>query len=83
MSDARAVITKNGQISLPAPLRRRWAADAVLVVDVGDYAIVRPVPTDPVAALQGSHAGSGPTTDAMRIEERAADAERESGRAGE
>lgn len=70
-------VTSNGQVSLPAALRRRWGVDAVLVVDRGDYAIVRPVPDDPVTALRGAHAGPGPSTEALRAVERAADAERE------
>jgi hypothetical protein len=40
-------------VSLPAELRHRWGAGAVLVIDRGDYAIVRPIPEDVVAALQG------------------------------
>ena len=65
-------MTRNGQVSLPAELRHRWRAAAVLVVDRGDYAIVRPIPEDTVAALRGAHAGPGP------ISEQAREAERES-----
>lgn len=72
-----AKVTKNGQISLPAPIRARWQAGAVLVIDKGDHVIVRPVPDDPIAALRGKFAGPGPTSDEMRAEEREADAERE------
>jgi hypothetical protein len=43
-----------------------------LVVDRGDYAIVRPIPEDTVAALRGAHAGPVP------ISEQAREAERES-----
>lgn len=72
-----AKVTGNGQISLPAALRRRWQAGSVLVIDRGDYAIVRPIPDDPVAALRGAHAGPGPASEAARSVERTADADRE------
>lgn len=42
----------------------------MLVIDQGDYAIVRPVPADTVAALQGAYAGPGPGLDQARDEER-------------
>lgn len=73
---ATARVTRNGQVSLPAALRHRWGAESVLVIDRGDYAIVRPIPADPIAALRGSYAGPGPTTDEMRADDRAADDER-------
>lgn len=75
MDPVRAKVTKNGQISLPAPLRGRWKADAVLVIDKGDYAIVRPIPDDPIGALRGKYAGPGPSSEEMRAAERAAEVE--------
>ncbi len=72
---SQAKVTSNGQVSLPAALRRRWHVDKVLVVDLGDYAIVRPIPDDPVAALHGAHAGPGPTTEEVRAAERAAESD--------
>jgi bifunctional DNA-binding transcriptional regulator/antitoxin component of YhaV-PrlF toxin-antitoxin module len=85
MYDARvtvtqAKVTSNGQVSLPAAIRHRWHVDKVLVVDRGDYAIVRPIPDDVVAALQGVHAGPGPTTEEVRAAERAAESAGESRR---
>jgi bifunctional DNA-binding transcriptional regulator/antitoxin component of YhaV-PrlF toxin-antitoxin module len=76
MGDTKAKVTRNGQISLPAELRHRWQSSAVLVIDRGSYAIVRPVPDDVVTALQGAHAGSGPTAEQARGTERARDQER-------
>ncbi len=77
MEAAQMKVTRNGQVSLPAELRHRWRASAVLVIDRGDYAIVRPIPADPVTALRGAYAGTGPDTDELRAQERAADVERE------
>lgn len=72
-----ARVTRNGQMSLPAALRRRWDVDAVLVVDRGGYAIVRPIPPDPIAAVRGAHAGPGPSSDEVRAQERETDDERD------
>jgi bifunctional DNA-binding transcriptional regulator/antitoxin component of YhaV-PrlF toxin-antitoxin module len=73
MASVQAKVTRSGQVSLPAELRHRWGADSVLVIDRGDYAIVRPIPGDTVAALRGVHAGPGPSTEEVRAAERAAD----------
>jgi AbrB family looped-hinge helix DNA binding protein len=80
MAAVRVKVTRNGQVSLPAELRHRWGAGSVLVVDRGDYAIVRPIPEDTVAALRGAHGGSGPTSEIARAAERKADTESESRR---
>lgn len=80
MTPTQVKVTRNGQVSLPAELRHRWSVGTVLVVDRGDYAIVRPVPEDPVAALLGAHAGPGPTSEDLRANERAGEAARESHR---
>jgi bifunctional DNA-binding transcriptional regulator/antitoxin component of YhaV-PrlF toxin-antitoxin module len=47
-------ITAGGQVSLPAEIRRRWSADSVLFEDLGDRAVVRPIPGDPIAAARGA-----------------------------
>ncbi|MGI8626396.1 MAG: AbrB/MazE/SpoVT family DNA-binding domain-containing protein [Geodermatophilaceae bacterium] len=73
MEATSAKVTRNGQVSLPAELRHRWRAASVLVIDRGDYAIVRPVPADPLAALRGAHAGPGPTLNDARAAERDAE----------
>ena len=77
MDARRAKVTRNGQVSLPAELRHRWDADAVLVIDRGDYAIVRPIPADPLTTLRGAHAGPGPSLEQARAAERTAEQERE------
>jgi bifunctional DNA-binding transcriptional regulator/antitoxin component of YhaV-PrlF toxin-antitoxin module len=80
VADGRAKVTRNGQISLPAELRRRWQSGAVLVIDRGSYAIVRPIPDDVVVELHGAHAGPGPTSEQARAAERVRDEETASGR---
>lgn len=70
MGATEAKITSSGQMSLPATLRKRWHANAVLVIDRGDYAIVRPIPVDIPAAIKGSLAGPGPSSDEVRAAER-------------
>ena len=71
-----AKVTSNGQISLPAIVRRRWATTRVLVIDRGSYAIVRPIPDDVVDALRGKYADDGPPAEAARSAERAAESAR-------
>jgi AbrB family looped-hinge helix DNA binding protein len=70
----RATVSRKGQISIPAHVRHRWGTRSVLVIDRGDYAIVRPIPDDPITALRGAHAGPGPSADAARVAERAEEA---------
>jgi bifunctional DNA-binding transcriptional regulator/antitoxin component of YhaV-PrlF toxin-antitoxin module len=76
----QAKVTSNGQVSLPAELRHRWDVTFVLVIDRGDYAIVRPIPDDPVSALHGAHAGPGPSSEQARAHERAEEAAHEAAR---
>lgn len=77
MSSAEAKVTSSGQMSLPAVMRNRWQVHRVLVVDRGDYAIVRPIPEDIPKALRGRFVDDGPTSEQMRSDERRQDAERE------
>jgi len=77
-----AKITTNGQVSLPAPVRRRWKAAQVVLEDLGDRIIVRPLPDDPIAAACGSLNRRGPTADRLRQAERRADGAREAARLG-
>jgi AbrB family looped-hinge helix DNA binding protein len=81
MTATRATVSRNGQISVPAAVRHRWGTRSVLVIDRGDYAIVRPIPDDPVTSLQGAHPGPGITSDEARAAEREAEAATEQRRA--
>ncbi len=76
MDPTTVKVTRNGQVSLPAALRHRWAVGEVIVVDRGDYAVVRPVVKDAIRLLRGAHAGPGPTTDEARALERSQDCDR-------
>ena len=70
-------VSSNGQVSIPADARARWKADRVLVVDLGDRVVLRPLPSDPVAALEGKYRGRGPGTEPARRQARVEDAARE------
>ncbi len=59
-------VSTNGQVSIPAEVRARWHADRVLVVDLGDRVVLRPLPADPVGALEGAYRGKGPSTQDAR-----------------
>ncbi len=73
MSSEVLKISSNGQVSIPARVRRRWNATRVLVVDKGDRVIVRPVPDDALAAVAGKYAHVTPDSDVMRREARSED----------
>lgn len=59
-------VSRNGQVSIPAEARSRWKARRVMVVDLGDRVVVRPLPDDEVDALEGKYRGRGPATDEAR-----------------
>ncbi|MHB8507977.1 MAG: AbrB/MazE/SpoVT family DNA-binding domain-containing protein [Candidatus Dormibacteria bacterium] len=67
----RSHITRGGQVSIPAAVRRRWATENVEVEDSGDALIIRPLPADPVSAAIGSlPLPVGLTADGMRAASR-------------
>lgn len=70
-------VSSNGQVSIPAETRSRWMADRVVVVDLGDRIVLRPMPADPVGALRGKYRGRGPTTTEAREAARAEEERRE------
>ncbi|MCU0270491.1 MAG: hypothetical protein MUF83_17850 [Acidimicrobiales bacterium] len=70
-------ISRNGQVSIPAATRSRWRARRVVVVDLGDRVVMRPLVEDPVGDLEGKYRGRGPRTDRARQQARTADAARE------
>lgn len=72
-----ANISKGGQVTVPAEIRKRWGTTRVVVEDHGDALVLRPIPADPIRAAMGSLAGPGPTTDEMRAQGRREERERE------
>ena len=76
----RLVISRGGQVSVPATVRKRWGTRAVLAEDRGDELVLRPAPDDPIAAVRGVFAAEvkgGPTTDELRADARAEEADLE------
>ncbi len=47
------MISKGGQISVPAEVRKRWRTRRLQVEDRGDELVIRPAPEDPIAAARG------------------------------
>lgn len=66
-------VSSNGQVSIPAEARSRWKADRVVIVDLGDRVVVRPLVAEPVAVLRGKYRGRGPGTERARQEARSED----------
>jgi len=63
-------VSSNGQVSIPAEARARWNADRVVVVDLGDRVVLRPLPADPVGELRGKYRTRGPSSDRIRLRSR-------------
>lgn len=59
-------VSSNGQVSIPAEVRRRWKAQRVLVIDRGDQVIVRPIPDDPIGSVIGKYAHRLPPAEQVR-----------------
>jgi len=70
-------VSQNGQVSIPADTRSRWDSSRVVIVDLGDRIVIRPLPDDPVGSLRGKYSGIGPDSDKSRQIERKAAASRE------
>ena len=58
----RLKISKGGQISLPAPIRRRWATDSLVIEDLGDRVVLRPISADPIGTASGALSSRGMTS---------------------
>jgi bifunctional DNA-binding transcriptional regulator/antitoxin component of YhaV-PrlF toxin-antitoxin module len=70
-------VSRNGQVSIPAATRARWQVERVVVMDLGDRVVIRPLPADPVKSLVGKYEGRGSSTSQMRSADRADEARRE------
>jgi hypothetical protein len=81
----RLRLSKGGQISVPAAIRHRWGGSTIALEDHGDHVVLRPAPDDPIAAARGDlkDIAGEVTSEEMRREARAEDAELEWRRAAE
>ncbi len=70
----RIRISRGGQISVPAEVRRRWNTSRVVLEDLGDRLVIHPAPDDPVSAVRGALAGLS-ATDSAKLRARARDDE--------
>jgi len=50
----QTIITKGGQVSIPADVRHRWGTRRLLLEDRGSELAFRPLPDDPIAAASGA-----------------------------
>lgn len=75
----RMKISKGGQVSIPAPIRKRWGTTTVTLEDQGNQIVFKPAPDDPIAAAAGAFAGEGRGLglETIRREEREAELEAE------
>lgn len=77
------MISKGGQISVPAEVRKRWRTRRLQLEDRGDELVIRPAPEDPIAAAEGILKGRlGYTSEELRRMEREEEAEIEERRWG-
>jgi len=67
----RMRISKGGQISIPAAVRRRWGTSTVVMEDRGDRLVLVPAPDDPIAAADGALAGEFSDLNVRRLRRRA------------
>jgi AbrB family looped-hinge helix DNA binding protein len=73
----RMKISKGGQVSIPAPIRKRWGTSMVTLDDQGDQIVLKPAPDDPIAAAAGAFAGEGRGIGLETIRREEREAERE------
>ena len=77
-------ISKGGQVSIPASVKNRWATDRIMIEDLGDSLVIRPLPEDPIGAALALLPAEGPSSEEIRArlreeEEAAAAARRRRG----
>lgn len=72
----RMRLSKGGQVSIPATIRRRWATSTLTLEDRGDRLVIEPAPDDPIAAAEGALAKEFGRLDPVRLRRAARDSER-------
>jgi bifunctional DNA-binding transcriptional regulator/antitoxin component of YhaV-PrlF toxin-antitoxin module len=75
MTMRRLKISKGGQVSVPADVRKRWNTSTVIAEDLGDHLVLRPVPDDPIEATRGIFKHLPMTSEEMRRNARAEERE--------
>ena len=70
-------ISKGGQVSIPAPIRKRWRTATVTLEDRGEEIVLKPAPDDPIEAAAGAFAGEGRGLGLEMIRQEEREAERE------
>ena len=74
-------VTANGQISIPAHVRKRWNTDRVIAIDTPWGLVVKPFDPNAVERIAGSYYRPGqPSSDELRRHDREEDARREAAR---
>ncbi len=73
----RTKITRGGQISIPAAIRRRWGTSTVALEDQGDRIVIAPAADDPIAAAEGALADAFGTLDPGQLRRAAREAEQD------
>lgn len=68
-------ISSGGQITIPADVRKRWGTANLVVEDLGDRIVLRPIPPDPIGAAIGSLEGKLPPSERLRADSRREEAE--------
>lgn len=63
----RTRISRGGQISIPAAVRRRWGTSTVALEDQGDRLVIAPAPDDPIAAAEGALAAEFGRVDVSKL----------------
>lgn len=66
MSMKSVMISKGGQISVPAEVRKRWGTRRLFLDDRGDALVLRPAPDDPIAAARGAFKNTPHTSAELR-----------------
>lgn len=72
----RMKISRGGQVSIPAPIRRRWGTSTLAFEDLGDRIVFEPAPDDPIAAAHGALAAEFGHADTARLRRLAREDER-------
>jgi bifunctional DNA-binding transcriptional regulator/antitoxin component of YhaV-PrlF toxin-antitoxin module len=73
-------ISRGGQVTVPATVRRRWETERVALEDHGDHLVLRPI-EDPIEGFVGFAAGRGrSTSEELRAQSRSEEAAAETRR---